>query len=205
MAGGMMYSAKKVSYSGYGQSVEMLAYMFQELFFDVADQGDSGLLVLDRRLDFIAGNEKGREICGQLFPFDAGDMSCVRAARLIRQNFRLGCFQFHAGPCEEGSTFDFSVFPKTLKQADTVSCYICTVEENGTDRMAKMPRSAYYKLLTRRQIEVVELMATGMENREIAEELNLSEHTVHKHLENIRERLGVRNRVGILNKLNLMG
>ena len=52
--------------------------------------------------------------------------------------------------------------------------------------------------LTRRQREVVTLVARGLTNREIAERLFLSERTVEGHLEQIRVRLGVRSRTQIV-------
>ena len=48
--------------------------------------------------------------------------------------------------------------------------------------------------LTRREVEVVRLMAAGLTNAEIAERLVLSEHTVHRHVSNILRKLDVRSR-----------
>ena len=48
--------------------------------------------------------------------------------------------------------------------------------------------------LTRRQVEVLALVAAGKANREIAAELVISEHTVRRHLQNIFVRLGVSSR-----------
>lgn len=58
--------------------------------------------------------------------------------------------------------------------------------------------------LTQRQMEIVHLIAEGMSNREIATELVISEGTVKKHVENIRDILGVSSRIGILKKLNML-
>jgi pimeloyl-ACP methyl ester carboxylesterase/DNA-binding CsgD family transcriptional regulator len=44
--------------------------------------------------------------------------------------------------------------------------------------------------LTRRETEVLRLIAAGLSNREIASSLVLSEHTVHRHVANILHRLG---------------
>jgi LuxR family transcriptional regulator, maltose regulon positive regulatory protein len=44
--------------------------------------------------------------------------------------------------------------------------------------------------LTPRQVEVLRLVAEGLTDREIAERLVLSEHTVHRHIANIHTRLG---------------
>jgi ATP/maltotriose-dependent transcriptional regulator MalT len=48
--------------------------------------------------------------------------------------------------------------------------------------------------LTDREVEVLRLVAQGRTNREIAEALVLSEHTVRRHLQNVFARLGVSSR-----------
>lgn len=47
--------------------------------------------------------------------------------------------------------------------------------------------------LSKRQREVLSLAALGCTDREIARALTLSVHTVHEHLERVRERLEARN------------
>jgi ATP/maltotriose-dependent transcriptional regulator MalT len=48
--------------------------------------------------------------------------------------------------------------------------------------------------LTRRELEVLAFVARGLSNRQIAERLVVSEHTVHRHLANTYVRLGVSSR-----------
>jgi DNA-binding NarL/FixJ family response regulator len=48
--------------------------------------------------------------------------------------------------------------------------------------------------LTERQLEILRLVARGLSNREIAEALVLSEHTVHRHIGNILQRLDLPSR-----------
>lgn len=50
-------------------------------------------------------------------------------------------------------------------------------------------------LLTDREEQVVALVADGLSNREVARELNLSEHTIKKYLFRIFDKLGVSTRV----------
>ncbi len=54
------------------------------------------------------------------------------------------------------------------------------------------PAGAYG--LTPREIEVLRLVAAGKTNHAIASELFLSERTVHRHVTNIFDKLGVRSR-----------
>jgi len=48
--------------------------------------------------------------------------------------------------------------------------------------------------LTTRELEVLRLVAEGLSDGEIAERLVLSEHTVHRHIANVRTKLGVGSR-----------
>jgi DNA-binding NarL/FixJ family response regulator len=54
------------------------------------------------------------------------------------------------------------------------------------------------RLLTPREEQVVALVAEGLGNRQIARELNLSEHTVKKYLFRIFEKLGISTRVELV-------
>jgi two-component system nitrate/nitrite response regulator NarL len=48
--------------------------------------------------------------------------------------------------------------------------------------------------LTDREVQILDLMRRGRKNREIASELCIAESTVHKHVQNIFEKLHARNR-----------
>ena len=49
-------------------------------------------------------------------------------------------------------------------------------------------------VLTPRELDVLKLIAQGLSNPEIADQLVLSEHTVHRHLANILRKLGLSSR-----------
>ena len=48
--------------------------------------------------------------------------------------------------------------------------------------------------LTRRELEILELIAQGLSNREIAEKLYVSENTVKTHASRLFDKLGARRR-----------
>lgn len=52
--------------------------------------------------------------------------------------------------------------------------------------------------LTAREREVLDCLAKGYDNREIADDLGITVRTVNRHLENIREKLGHRRRSALI-------
>lgn len=62
----------------------------------------------------------------------------------------------------------------------------------------RMVNAQGLKLLTPREEQVVALVADGLSNREVARELNLSEHTVKKYLFRIFDKLGISSRVELV-------
>ena len=53
--------------------------------------------------------------------------------------------------------------------------------------------------LSEREVEIIELVATGLTNQEIAAQLMISKRTVDNHVSNIFTKTGAKNRVALLN------
>ncbi|AQS60013.1 LuxR C-terminal-related transcriptional regulator [Desulforamulus ferrireducens] len=62
------------------------------------------------------------------------------------------------------------------------------------------PENAQRDILTRREIEVLELLRTGLNNKEIANIMGVSPNTVKRHLGNMYTKLGVSSRTELLAK-----
>jgi DNA-binding NarL/FixJ family response regulator len=60
------------------------------------------------------------------------------------------------------------------------------------------PKALQFKKLSKREIDVVSLLADGLSNRDIARSLNLSENTIKNYLFRIFEKVGVSNRTELL-------
>ena len=53
--------------------------------------------------------------------------------------------------------------------------------------------------LSAREVEIIELVAEGLTNQEIAERLTISKRTVDNHVSNVFTKTGSKNRVALLN------
>ncbi len=53
--------------------------------------------------------------------------------------------------------------------------------------------------LSAREMEIIDLVASGLTNQEIAEKLTISKRTVDNHVSNMFTKTGSKNRVGLLN------
>lgn len=69
------------------------------------------------------------------------------------------------------------------------------LQELGKPALQAAPESEPDGILTPREIEVLQQVATGASNRKIAEELYITENTVKIHLRNILEKLHLQNRI----------
>jgi DNA-binding NarL/FixJ family response regulator len=56
------------------------------------------------------------------------------------------------------------------------------------------------KLVTRREIEILQLIAAEYTNPEIADKLHISPHTVENHRNHMLQKLGVKNTAGLIKK-----
>ncbi|HLT63848.1 MAG TPA: response regulator transcription factor [Pseudohongiella sp.] len=68
-----------------------------------------------------------------------------------------------------------------------------TVEEASSEQSEDV-------LLSSRETEILRLVAGGLSNREIAEHLHISRHTVESHIKNIYRKLAVSSRIQAINE-----
>jgi len=71
-------------------------------------------------------------------------------------------------------------------------------ESPGPNHAGPFPAPVRHDL-SEREIEIVELVALGLTNQEIAEQLMISKRTVDNHVSNIFTKTGAKNRVALLN------
>jgi LuxR family maltose regulon positive regulatory protein len=79
------------------------------------------------------------------------------------------------------------------------------VEPEKTASSSKIPQSELIEPLSEREIEVLQLIAEGLSNREIASRLYLSPHTIKAHTRNIYGKLDVHSRTEAVARSRALG
>jgi DNA-binding NarL/FixJ family response regulator len=82
------------------------------------------------------------------------------------------------------------VFPARLTDS-LLTRIAATAETRSLEQMLDAVR------MTRREREVIELIADGLSNKEIAQRLNIAAHTVKSHVRNVMEKLALHTRLQI--------
>jgi DNA-binding NarL/FixJ family response regulator len=90
------------------------------------------------------------------------------------------------------STAGRSVVGDAEEGLEVIDDFLRSIKE--TWYQGEVPAAQRRTGLSLRQMEVLQLLAAGKTNREIAEDLVLSERTVQRHIADIYTRLSVRNR-----------
>lgn len=64
--------------------------------------------------------------------------------------------------------------------------------------MKSGPEASRIAALTKREHEVISLLSEGLQNKQIASRLSISETTVRHHLTSIFDKLGITNRLALI-------
>ncbi|MCA6078951.1 LuxR C-terminal-related transcriptional regulator [Fulvivirga sedimenti] len=120
-----------------------------------------------------------------------------RAAKCLEEALMLADKKGLIRPVMEA----YRVMPELFNEISRNDEYNRILSRFGIDSPPQ--KSAYVPamndtMLTAREQEVVELIAKGLHNKEVADQLNISTVTVKSHLTNIYKKLGVSNRTSMI-------
>jgi DNA-binding NarL/FixJ family response regulator len=87
------------------------------------------------------------------------------------------------------------IFDETINVYDTPESIINLVTRIGIKDDSE--QNALQEKLSDREIEVLKLLASGKQNKEIADKLNISTHTVISHRKNISQKTGIKSISGL--------
>jgi two-component system response regulator DesR len=141
-------------------------------------------------VDLFIGEESGAEICEQLRAAEPGTRVLLFSG--------AGAISAQAARAAGASGFAFKDW-----SARRIAAAILAV---GRGKTVFEPQDRTVVLrLSDRERSVLELMASGATNPEIAEQLHLSRHTVKEHTSAVYRKLGVRNRTEAVQRAQRLG
>jgi DNA-binding NarL/FixJ family response regulator len=156
------------------------------LLFRVQSESPDAILIASGE-SFLASMRQRRALVEMFAQTPAVLLAAEPVAAMVRSAARLGIY---------------SVLPMEVTTQQLVSAISATVagfavtlprprREPEEGREESMPGSEH---LTRREVEVLRLMARGYRNKQLAAQLNISEHTAKFHVSAVMAKLGARTR-----------
>ncbi|MBA2712577.1 MAG: hypothetical protein H0U55_03355 [Rubrobacteraceae bacterium] len=180
------------------------------------DDGDGavGVLVLDQRgqvLHYTAAAERWLRDLGELgLGWREGDgipLVVWSAVGALRRALRPQTERDRASVprvCARARSGRWLTLHASMSEAQNSSGQgeiVIVIEPAGSREMAWLRTAAYG--LSPREAEVVEFVVRGASTRQISQALYVAEDTVQKHLQNVFEKVGVRNRQALVKRLYL--
>ncbi|HNS17643.1 MAG TPA: response regulator [Bacteroidales bacterium] len=165
-----------------------------EEFLETVDYSGAGCILLDIFLEGKSGLELQEEIKSKFQCLPIIYITGMGDVPMSVQALKKGAVNFLQKPIDERQLLD------TIEEALHLS-HQMVMEQKETSRIRSLIGN-----LTPREYEIFKYLITGMLNKQIAAELNITEHTVKLHRGKITEKLGVKSVAEIVQmagKLNL--
>lgn len=178
----------------------------------IEKQSSIGMLLLDEDLHIIYQNSKAEEAFGKLKCSE----SAVNNEDSISSQLLRDCREIKAGleNCPAPGAIvpkhsvvkgpnhtRFSLTSQVLDQEldwEGSRLLLVSIEEHASANINAQHLMDKFHL-SRREIDVVDLLFLGLKNAQIARKLFVSEVTIKKHLQNVYEKVGVGNRTALIN------
>lgn len=181
----------------------------------IEEESAIGMILLDESLHAIYRNQKAREILENLSRSASAAHTKERVFSQLLEDCREIKARLKEVPAEgmvvpkqrivkDVNSTRFSICLKTFEQEQGwegsrlfMICLEQLPESSAFDRRYLM--ESFH--LSKREVDVVGHLFSGLSNAEIAEKLFISEITVKKHLQNIYAKVGVKNRTSLINRV----
>lgn len=168
---------------------------------------DTLRIVIEKKPDTIiisaferSGSVAAIELLEQLSLIGSTARTIILSANLTNEE-TVAYFRAQARGVLSGSSADFSLLCKCVSCVHAGQIWAnseqlaCLVESLSQRKMFSTVNAKGKPILTAREEEILQLVADGRSNRDIATTLNLSEHTIKNHLFHVFDKLGVSSRM----------
>ena len=176
-----------------------------------SDLRNKGIIILDEGLEPVYQNEEAIRISSSIGDPDRPwekptgglpkqlHLSCQRLKDSIHLKKPIGLCQQEFSQRISAGEQQVSVRLHLLPSGGKSPLFLIYLELNKPPFLLAQSENKFG--LTRREVEIVNLLYLGLKNSEISERLFISEHTVENHLKSIYQKLDVYNRTSLIYRL----
>ncbi len=185
------------------QAVIFQAGSFSQVMKILNDEKKFDLIIIDLDMPDMNWENALQDIMDKRGNARVAIISATEDVRIIRKAMEKGISGYIP------KRADTKVLPGALKLIMDGGTYLppSILENNGVNgiNIASISRSRNGKTLTNRQSQVLELVAQGMSNKQIAYEIGVSEATVKLHINALLRAIGATNRTQAVITAQKMG
>jgi DNA-binding CsgD family transcriptional regulator len=165
-----------------------------------ADKSLLGLIILDLCFRPLYYNKSASVITKDLLANENEKSmeTFINKCLINQKNLRLGYVKSVLSPTFQQYTIQFDPKSDFQRESFYTIHLIPELYSNNTTRLVDLKLS----FLTPREIEICDLVRAGSTNLQIAHQSFISINTVKRHLQNIFSKLEVKNRTGLIGKLD---
>ncbi len=177
-----------------------------QIYKNCISQLPLGLVVLDNNWNIVSSNDMAKMYCYDLLSNNNLQDPVSEVIKSILPNISFQSINTSTVVYNDLESYDLkvvpSIVPNTNKGIDTY--YLLHLIKKKPSTLKKLQSPDHHYNLTDRELEIVQLIAQGLSNKEIAEILFLSTNTIRTHINNIFNKLSVSNRTAILYKMGMI-
>lgn len=174
---------------------------YQKRIFEAhADKSPLGLIILDLSFRPLFYNSSARNIMSDLLTNESEKTIDIFVKKYIssQNNVQVGFVRSISSPSFQQYTIHLE--PKSEFQKEFVYLVHLIPDISKSTSTSTIDHSLSF--LTPREMEICHLIRKGYTNLEIAQQSFISINTVKRHIQNIFSKLDVKNRTGLLSKLD---
>lgn len=188
----------------------------QDSILEIIEQNwSTGLILLDDSMRLVYMNQKAKEFCRDLVGYPSFKDMNIRVPPILLEDCHAIAEELKGRPADGivlpkrrailiNSSEKFSVCSQLVEKevsSETCRLFMISIDEmNRTRRIDEYGLKESYHL-TKREMDIILHIFKGLRNSEIAERLFLSETTVKKHIQNIFQKVAVKNRTALIHRI----
>ena len=155
------------------------------------------LVVMDVEMPVMDGVEAVRLIREQLSTVKVIMLTVSEADDHVFDAIRFGAHGYLLKDLRPEQLYDMirSVMRNETPISPAIAGRLLSEIQNGVTKRASSPTPPEGPPVTRRELEILQLVAEGMSNKEIGKSLSITEGTVKNHVHNALEKLHMENRI----------